>query len=131
MTSVRETVLFPTEAVLTVTTDRMLCSDIGMVYEILNHMTGDNLFTHQLPRAAGKCAPALLEQHPQLVGVTVPDGLVGEVPIRAWIAEVIEQFGAELPVAPLPAGAHEVRDPLSELIEMRGGAPVSVVVVQP
>src|SRR3990167_7087526 len=29
-------------------------------------MAGDNLFTHQLPRASDECKPYLLEQFPQL-----------------------------------------------------------------
>ena len=35
------------------------------VYEILNFMTVDNLFTHQLPRACDECGPYLVEQFPQ------------------------------------------------------------------
>lgn len=51
--------------VLSVTTGRRLC-DIGGVYEILNHITGDNLFTHALPRASRFAAPLVLELYPRL-----------------------------------------------------------------
>lgn len=36
------------------------------VYKILNHMTGDSLFTHQLPRAGRWAGPLLLARYPQL-----------------------------------------------------------------
>lgn len=36
------------------------------IYDILNFMTGDDLFTHQLPRATDECKPHLLEQFPEL-----------------------------------------------------------------
>jgi len=57
--------------ILTITT-RKLVSPRGMegVYGILNYMTNDNLFTHQLQRATKECAPFLLEQFPFLKEVT-------------------------------------------------------------
>ena len=53
--------------VLSISTDRFV-STRGMdgVYDILKYMTGDNLFTHQLPAAVEKCRPALLAQFPVL-----------------------------------------------------------------
>mgnify|MGYP003405309659 FL=1 len=60
---------FKIGAILTVTTGILLC-DVGGLYEILNHLTGDNLFTHQLPRAATWAAPKLLAQFPALQEVT-------------------------------------------------------------
>ena len=45
---------FDLGTVLTVTTGRLL-TDIGNLYEILNFMTGDDLMTHQLPRATEAC----------------------------------------------------------------------------
>jgi len=56
---------FPLGTVLSVTTGR-LCCNIGEVYEILNHLTGDNLFTHVLPRAGRFAGPLILEQYPEL-----------------------------------------------------------------
>lgn len=60
-----ETKQFSTATVLTITTERMLC-DVGSVYVILNWMTSDNLFTHQLPRASRECKPFLLQWFPEL-----------------------------------------------------------------
>lgn len=51
--------------VLSVTTGRLLC-DMGGVYEILNHITGDNLSTRSLPRAGRFATPLVLELFPRL-----------------------------------------------------------------
>lgn len=57
-----ETKEFPAAVVVTAATGRLLC-DMGQVYEILNFLTNDNLFTHQLPRAFRECKPWLMHRH--------------------------------------------------------------------
>lgn len=51
--------------ILSITTD-FLVSPRGMdgIYDILNFITNDNLFTHQLPRVAKECRPFLLGKYP-------------------------------------------------------------------
>lgn len=114
-------------AILTVTTDRMLVADIGDIYALLNFMTGDNLFTHQLPRAATECKPALLEQHPQLTDITVPDMPDADA-YMAYVARLEDTYGAELPVTPLPADGHTHIDPLTELADMMPDKPIIAVI---
>lgn len=102
--------------ILSITTGRLVSlTHIGGVYEILNFMTGDSLFTHQLGRASNECRPHLLKQHPQLAEIAEPD-LTPET-FRAWLDEQIARFGETLPVEPLPQHAHEFIDPISELAE--------------
>jgi hypothetical protein len=80
--------------VLSITTDCLVSRDhIGGVYRILNYMTGDNLFTHQLPRAAEECKPALLAQHPRLAEVETPEDFGGAEGVYAWLAEQEARFG--------------------------------------
>lgn len=91
---------------------------IAGVYDILNFMTGDNLFTHQLPRALGECRPHLLTLHPQLAkadasGVTAENW-------KAWLADRVKEFGETLPVTPIPKGVHAFKDPIDEAVEMVG-----------
>lgn len=119
---------FPLGNILTVTTGRVLCADVGELYELLNYMTGDNLFTHQLPRAADECAPALLAQHPQLADAQPPAEFDNAEHAWRWLAEQVDRFGAELPVRPLAAGDHTRIDPLTELRMMRPDLPIVVVV---
>jgi len=90
--------------ILSVTTDRLMSRrGIAGIYDLLGHMTGNNLFTHELPEAARLCEPALLAQHPRLVGVTPPDGL-GNPDLMAWLIEQERVYGETLTVAPLPRG---------------------------
>ncbi len=50
---------FPLAQVLSITTGRLFC-DMDGIYEILNFLTNDNLFTHQLPGAANEVKPPYL-----------------------------------------------------------------------
>lgn len=113
--------------ILSITTGRLLSHrHIDGVYDILNHLTGDSLMTHQLPRAADTAGPALLEQHPQLAGIEPPrDISVSE--IEQWLAQAEETYGYTLPVTPLAQWEH--RNPLTELVEMVGDRPVIAVVL--
>lgn len=115
--------------ILTMTTGRLMSArGIEAVYDLANWMTGDNLMTHQLPRAADICGPALLAQHPQLVGVEPPQDI--DVPdLMAWLADTERQHGQELPVVPLADGAWEHRNPIEELCDMVGPEKVYVVPV--
>lgn len=56
--------------VLGVTTGKLL-GEMGGLYEILNWLTNDELFTHQLPRARDECLPWLLHWFPELAKVRV------------------------------------------------------------
>jgi len=108
--------LFHLGDVLTVTTGKLVSRrHMEGIYDILNFMTRDNLFTHQLPRAGRECAPALLEQHPQLAAVTGDD--VTPENHAAWLEAQCAEFGEELLVQRLSEHAHEYIDPLSELAE--------------
>lgn len=113
---------------LSITTGNLVSpSGIGGVYAILNWMTQDNLFTHQLPRAIVECRPWLLRQHPVLETITVPDfGSPDEV--APWLDEQVARVGEHLDVAPIPVDDHTHRDPLEELAEMV--PPERIVVVE-
>lgn len=109
------------------------------VYDILNYMTGDNLFTHQLPRACRECAPHLLRQHPQLAECEASVGAArvaaGPPPagggkpewVDLWLAEQVVKFGETLLVHPIPRDDHERKDPIEEAVEMVGKDRVVVI----
>ena len=98
--------------ILSITTGRLVSTrHVEGVYEILNYMTGDNLFTHQLPRASRVCAPHLLRQHPQLKDVY--GGGVTKDNWKEWLKEMTARFGETLSVEPLRHFEHI--DPLKEL----------------
>ena len=102
--------------ILSVTHDRLVSPrHIEGVYDILNWMTRDNLFTHQLPRAARECAPNLLLQHPQLGEIDATK--FASENWRGWLDEQCVRYGETLPVARLPEHEHEFIDPISEAAE--------------
>jgi hypothetical protein len=116
--------------VLSITTS-MLVSPRRMdgVYDILGYMTGEPLFTHQLPRAARECTPELLRQHPQLAAVETPT-FASAADVAPWLAEQVARYGETLPVAPLAHREAQYDTPIADLIEMTGDA-TKVIVVDP
>jgi hypothetical protein len=116
MTTINPPVRFALGAVLSVVTGVVLTDDFGQIHELLDHMTGDALFTHQLPRAADECAAEVYRQHPQLRELAVPEfAEPTRVTVPAWMDKQVARFGASLPVAPLSAGDHTRIDPLTEM----------------
>ena len=61
----KETKIFSIEPILTVVTGKLLCEH-NMLYEILSHITGDNIYTHEIPVAANFCNIWILANYPNL-----------------------------------------------------------------
>ena len=129
--------------VLSITTGRLVSPwHISGVYDILNFMTGDNLFTHALPRASDECKPYLIEQFPQLVTPEMDSAIAelgdalksksgkaeAEKVVADWLTKQVAKYGEMFAVKPIPANAHEVKNPIAEAVEMIGG-PEKVIVV--
>lgn len=115
--------------ILSVTTGRLVAPrHVDALYDILNFMTGDNLFTHQLPRGMDECAPSLREQHPDLGAVEAPE-FADEAAVWEWLAQQVDRFGATRQVAALSHDEHTRMDPLTELRKMAPHAEVITVTV--
>ena len=130
--------------VLSIATNRLVSPrHIDGVYDILNFMTGDNLFTHQLPRASDECKPYLVEQFPHLATAEM-DSAIAELDdvlkvksgkaeakkiVADWLAKQVSKYGEMFAVKPIPTDAHEVKNPIAEAVEMMGG-PEKVIVVR-
>jgi hypothetical protein len=121
--------------VLSITHDRLVSpSHIGGVYQILNYMTGDDLMTHQLPRAARQCKPELLRQHPQLATPEVDFQVarLGEMLesesgkndpknlVAGWLLTMTLEYGEMLDVEALRPSDYESVDAMEELESMVG-----------
>lgn len=115
---------------LTITDGHLVSPDgIGGVYEIIDFVTGMPHFTHQLPRGAEAIKPWLLEQHPWLADIAVPESaLATRDTVLAWLATVTAERGERHAVRAMPEGQYVGREPLAELVEMAQGKPIIAVV---
>ena len=95
------------------------------VYDTLNYLTGDELFTHQLPRAAEECHGWLERLHPLLKEIDC-SGLNPET-LPRWLAGIVAKYGETLTLKPLPPEGHEFRHPVEELESMVGKDRVMVI----
>lgn len=112
--------------ILSVTTGKLVSLDhIGGVYNLLGHMVGEDLMTHQLPRVSDECTPSLLAQFPDLP-TSAPE-FVDEAHVWHWLEEQVQRFGSTRDVAPLASAEHTVIDPLDEIRMIRPDLPVVVI----
>lgn len=107
---------FPTEDVLGVITGRLL-GDIGGIYEVQSWMTGESVFTHQLPRVSREATPVILAFHPHLQSAIDEAEYVSPDNWQEWRDKWIDRFGPEISVPKMSTDQHERIDPLSELVE--------------
>lgn len=139
--STMKTKRFTLAQVLSITTGR-LCCDMDGVYKILNHITGDELYTHVLPRAAKFAGPLLLSEFPEvgpanaclakLDGWVAIDRTVRKTECaKMWIAELKLMFPAMDRQYDVPshADAWLSLDPIQEAEDVFG--PERVVVINP
>lgn len=131
-----QTKQFPLRVVLSVTTERLLTkpagsrdNGIGDLYGILNWLTGDNLFTHQLPRANDASKPWVLQCCPELALVNNHldklDEMLTESPahaVESWLNYIrlqVPDLKDSYDIAPLPDGWTTI-DPVLELESVVG-----------
>jgi hypothetical protein len=105
--------------ILSITTSHLVSPRMmDGVYDILNWMTGESLFTHQLLRAHDICGPNLLEQFPQLREVDSSE--VTQKNWEKWLKEQIKKYGETFQVMRLPEGVYQPQNPVKELVDMVG-----------
>jgi hypothetical protein len=102
---------------------------IGAVYAVCNWMTGESVFTHQLPRIGGEAAPVLLAAHPELGTAYEEAAQVNKDNWRDWLTIWEGRYGKTIAVPKFTADEHERIDPISELAEKV--SPDRIVVVAP
>ena len=150
-----ETKRFPLRDVLSVATGRLLteprCPDdngIEDLYKILDWMTNDSNFTHQLSRAGRECQLWLLRWFPELAEAdaliprldaaldtndplcaTKDHKAVHQAIIAPWLESVSAETSCKTyyDVPRIPADDHDRNDPVAEAIEMVGADRVIVV----
>lgn len=124
--------------VLSITTGQLV-SFRGMdgIYDILNHMTGDNLFASQLPRAIESCAPVLMSDHPWLQEMgdklyalieSLPPGADVMLEILPLMTEFMKTLGSsDINILPLLDNQWITIDPIKEAGAIWGDDNVTIV----
>lgn len=122
--------IFETDIIVSASTDRLLC-EMDEIYKILNFLTGDNLFTHQLPRAMRKCKEHLETQLPWLRTLDTTEDRTMEA-WNAWLLEIELTHGKEHDIQPLPPGTWFHINPVLEAEHMMGeGKVIALTIPKP
>jgi hypothetical protein len=121
--------------ILSITHDRLVSPrHMEGIYDILSYMTGDEIYTHAIPRVGRICKPVLLAQHPQLntpevqAAVDAMGEKIEKIDSRSdrkaflegWLTGMKIEFGDTLPVDPLRPADYEHIDPVEELRSLIG-----------
>ena len=125
--------------ILSITHDRLISLDhMDGIYKILNYLTGENLFTHQLVRVSKTCKPYLLKTYPTLSDSRIeiafekltkvldhlrqqnsPDDDI-MLAIKGWAVQYVYPVTGEyLDILPLDA-PYQHMNPVDELVWMKG-----------
>lgn len=121
-------VTLTTAQVITVASQQLMC-DMGEVYEALNAITGDDLFTHQLLRAAEFARPHVIEACPWVTDLPpfpdftrIGEGAPTKEVVETWVAGISKTVG-ETHEVPELSDRWEYIDPFVELAKMMAAPP--------
>lgn len=89
---------FTTADILSCSTSR-LCGQMGGVYEVLSHLAGRPLYTHELPKAFGVFETEIKRQLPWTAGLAEPQNAEE---CKALVAKCVEAHGSEHTLTPAP-----------------------------
>lgn len=112
---------FDLGAILNITTG-ILFTSIDDVYEVLNYLTGDSIFIHQIPRVMDAAKPYVLSLHPELEGVGVGVAINSFEDAKAFVNEQKKIYGNKLSLTPMSkTDGYSHVDPIEEAIEIKSG----------
>lgn len=109
---------FDLGAILNITTGRLF-TNMDDVYEVLNYLIGDSIYTHQIPRAASAAQAYVLSLHPELKGIGDDAVITSLEDAKAFVDEQKKVFGEKLPLSPMSkTDGYSYVDPIEEAVEM-------------
>lgn len=112
---------FDLGAILNITTG-ILFTSMDDVYEVLNYLTGDSIFIHQIPRVMDAAKPYVLSLHPELEGVGVGVTINSFEDAKAFVDEQKIIYGNKLSLTPMSkTDGYSHVDPIEEAIEIKSG----------
>ena len=114
MGGVSDTKAFPTRDVLSTITGRLM-GETGGVYEVLSFMTGESVYTHQIPRICREAQPVLVAAHPELAAAIEEAKQVNPDNYLEWRGRWEARYGLAIDVPKFSAEAHESIVPTADL----------------
>ena len=116
--------IFTAGEIITAGTGKLCCQMDG-AYRIMSFLTGEALFTHQLPRAFKLCEPWVRSMHPWLL--KLDESKCTPETWKEWLADAVARYGDRHYLLPLPSGTWLPIDPVAEAEMLFGKDRVSVV----
>ena len=92
-------------------------------------MTGESVFTHQLPRISKEARPVIVAAHPSLQQAVEEAEQVNQENWKQWLQTWEDRYGPTITVPKFGEDAHERIDPMSELAEKVH--PSKIIVISP
>ena len=98
-------------------------TDVAMKYiedgKVLNYLTGDSVYTHQIPRVMPIAKSYILSLYPELTGVGDTVEINSFDDAKAFISEQKKVFGNKLPLSPMgKTDGYSHVDPIEEAVDM-------------
>lgn len=105
-----------------------LCCPMKDLYKVMNFLTGENLFTHQLPRAFHACTKWVQEQHPWLAQLDLSK--CNKDTVHEWLSDAESKHGKQHELNPLPKDQWHFIDPIQEAIDLTGDKNKVITVIK-
>ncbi len=109
---------FDLGTVLTVTTGRLF-TDMDNLYDVLNYLSNDEIYTHQIPRVIRTAGAYVLQKYPQLDGVGKDVVINNEQDVKTFLDRQKDVYGDSFGLSPMPEELCQHIDPIEEAIDMR------------
>ena len=84
----------------------------------LNFLTGESLYTHQIPRAANVASKHILKSYPELEDIGKDVIINSDYEREAFVGSLVKIFGNEFILEPIKEDEYEHKNPLIEAVEM-------------
>ena len=83
------------KVILSVTTEHLL-TDMGSIYAILNYLTGEPIYTHQIPMAMRASSRHILKTYPKLSEAVLEDGQIKNTEdVEKFVAKHKTKYGTD------------------------------------
>jgi hypothetical protein len=116
--------------ILSLMTGRLVSPDgINGLHALAEHMAGEPVWTHQLPRVSEESEQSLRDQFPDLAAIEIPTftSKDREAEVKVWITNIANRYGATRDVEPLGRTEHTSIGPIEEMRMMRPDMPIIAI----